>query len=218
MAVQHLLEPRSKLATYHHQDRYVQLPPVDLNHLYRSLDILWEQKETLEEYLFFKNRHLFNLKVDVVFYDVTTFHFESVKADTLKDFGYSKAGKFKEVQVVLGLLIDCEGRPIGYELFPGSTFEGNTLDTALEKLEQRFGIRRVIIVADRGLNSKFNLKRIVEKGYGYIVASRIKNMPKKIQEEILNSTGYAELDPEEKICYKVMDYTNLFSPLTRLDS
>jgi transposase len=208
MAVQHLLEPRSKLGTYHHQDRYVQLPPVDLNHLYRSLDVLWEQKETLEEYLFFKNRHLFNLKVDVVFYDVTTFYFESVKADTLKDFGYSKDSKFNEVQVVLGLLMDGEGRPIGYELFPGNTFEGKTLETALEKLEQRFGIRRVIIVADRGLNSKFNLKRIAAKGYGYIVASRIKNMSKKIQEEILNPDGYAELDPEEKIRYKVIDYTN----------
>jgi transposase len=208
MTVQHLLEPRSKLGTYHHQDRYVQLPPVDLNHLYRSLDILWAHKETLEEYLFRKNRHLFNLQVDVVFYDVTTFHFESVKADTLKDFGYSKAGKFNEVQVVLGLLMDCEGRPIGYELFPGNTFEGKTLEASLEKLERRFGIRRVIIVADRGLNSKFNLKKIVDKGYGYIVASRIKNMPKKIREEILNSDGYTELDPEENICYKVIDYLN----------
>jgi transposase len=208
MTVQHLLEPRSKLGTYHHQDRYVQLPPVDLNHLYRSLDILWAHKETLEEYLFRKNRHLFNLQVDVVFYDVTTFHFESVKADTLKDFGYSKAGKFNEVQVVLGLLMDCEGRPIGYELFPGNTFEGKTLEASLEKLERRFGIRRVIIVADRGLNSKFNLKKIIDKGYGYIVASRIKNMPKRIQEEILNSDGYTELDPEENICYKVIDYLN----------
>ena len=208
MTVQHLLEPRSKLGTYHHQDRYVQLPPVDLNHLYRSLDNLWAHKETLEEYLFRKNRHLFNLQVDVVFYDVTTFHFESVKADTLKDFGYSKAGKFNEVQVVLGLLMDCEGRPIGYELFPGNTFEGKTLEASLEKLERRFGIRRVIIVADRGLNSKFNLKKIVDKGYGYIVASRIKNMPKRIQEEILNSDGYTELDPEENICCKVIDYLN----------
>jgi transposase, IS4 family len=208
MAVQHLLEPRSKLGTYHHQDRYVQLPPVDLNHLYRSLDLLCEHKETLEEYLFLQNRHLFNLKVDVVFYDVTTFYFESVKVDTLKDFGYSKDGKFSEVQVVLGLLMDCEGRPIGYELFPGSTFEGKTLEASLEKLEQRFGIRRVIIVADRGLNAKPNLLKIAAKGYGYIVASRIKKMPQRIQEEILNPDGYTELDPEEKIRYKVIDYLN----------
>jgi transposase len=91
------------------------------------------------------------MQVDVVFYEVTTFSFESAKADTLREFGFSKDGKFNEVQVVLGLLVDCEGRPIGYELFPGNTFDGKTLDTALEKLKKRFGIRRVIIVADRGL-------------------------------------------------------------------
>jgi len=210
IAIQHLLEPRSKLGTYNHQDRYVKLPPVDLNHLYRSLDILCEHKEMLEEYLFRKNRHLFNIKVDVVFYDVTTFHFESVKSDTLKDFGYSKACKFNEVQVVMGLLIDCEGRPIGYELFPGSTFEGKTLEVSLEKLEQRFGIRKVIIVADRGLNSKINLKRITDKGYSYVVASRIKNMKRSIQEQIFSSDGYTDLesDQEEKISYKVIDYIN----------
>ncbi len=69
----------------------------------------------------------------MVFCYVTTFHFESVKAATLKDFGYSKNARFKEVQVVLGLLIDCEGRPIGYDLFPGNTFEGYTLEKTLKK-------------------------------------------------------------------------------------
>lgn len=210
MTIQHLLEPKSKLATYINQDRYVKLPPVDLNHLYRSLDILCDYKETLEEHLFYKNRHLFNMKVDVVFYDVTTFHFESVKADTLRDFGYSKDGKFNEVQVVMGLLIDCEGRPIGYELFPGGTFEGKTLEASLEKLEKRFGIRKVIIVADRGLNSKINLKKIADKGYSYVVASRIKNMKKSIQEQIFSNNGYTEVefDEEERIRYKVIDYVN----------
>ncbi|WP_042315880.1 hypothetical protein [Desulfofarcimen acetoxidans] len=77
------------MGTYNHQNRYVSLPSVDLNHLYRSLDILCEHKEMLEEQLFRKNRNLFKMKVDVVFYDVPTFHFESVKSDTLKDFGYN---------------------------------------------------------------------------------------------------------------------------------
>jgi len=207
MVVQHLLEPRSKLGTYCHQNRYVNLPAVELHHLYRSLDILCEHKEELEERLFHKNRHLFNMKVDVVFYDVTTFYFESVRADSLRDFGFNKDGKFKEVQVVLGLLIDCEGRPIGYELFPGHTFEGKTLEAVLEKLEKRFGLRRVILVADRGINSKLNLKKIADKGYGYIFASRIKHLPRKIEEQVLASEGYTEPD-EEGFCYKVMDYTH----------
>ncbi|NPV43798.1 MAG: IS1634 family transposase [Firmicutes bacterium] len=212
MVIQHLLQPKSKLATYANQGYYVQLPNVELHHLYRALDIIHIQKEQLEELMFHKNRNLFNMQVDVVFYDVTTFSFESVKADTLRDFGFSKDGKFNEVQVVLGLLVDCEGRPIGYELFPGNTFDGKTLDTALEKLEKRFGIRRVIIVADRGINSKLNLKRIVDRNYSYIFAARIKNMGRKIEEQVFDPEGYIKLesDQDEKLLYKVIDHINRF--------
>lgn len=215
MAVQHLLQPRSKLQTFQKQDEYLGLPEVSLNHLYRSLDLLSEHKTFLEEKLYEKNRSLFNMKIDVVFYDVTTFHFESVKADSLRDFGYSKDAKFKEVQVVLGLLIDCEGRPIGYDLFPGNTFEGHTLEKTLEKIRQRFGIRNVIIVADRGINSKLNLKRIKDKEYNYIVASRVKKMKKDIQEKMFDPEGYKTIkpknndDPESKILYKTIEHINL---------
>jgi len=204
MAIQHLLEPKSKLSTYTHQNRYLGLPEIELQHLYRSLDLLSESKEGLEEKLFFKNRNLFNMQVDVVFYDVTTFSFESVRKDSLRDFGFSKDAKFKEVQVVMGLLIDREGRPIGYDLFPGNTFEGKTLDTVLLKLEKRFGIRRVIIVADKGINSKINLKRITDKGYDYILASRIKNMKKDIRQKIFKD-DYQE---RGEISYQVISYIN----------
>ena len=190
MAAEHLMLPLSKLGTYNNQRHYVNLSDVGLNHLYRSLDILSEHKEEVEDYLFNKQKTLFNMNIDVVFYDVTTFRFESVKKDTLRDFGFSKENRVNEVQVVLGLLIDMEGRPIGYELFPGNTFEGKTLEASLDKLSGRFGIRNVIIVADRGLNSKLNLKRIKDKGYDYIVSSRIKSMKKDIQESILKEEGY----------------------------
>jgi transposase len=202
MTIQHLLDPQSKLSTYTHQQRYLGLPEVKLQHLYRSLDLLAESKEVLEEELFFKNRNLFNLQVDVVFYDVTTFSFESVRADSLRDFGFSKDAKFQEVQVVMGLLIDQEGRPIGYDLFPGNTFEGKTLETALEKLEKRFGIRRVIIVADKGINSKINLKKIRDKGYDYLLASRLKNLKKEVREEIFKD-DYQKMG---EISYKVLNY------------
>lgn len=211
MVVQHLLQPRSKLATYNNQGRFLNLPKVTLNQLYRSLDLLSEYKEQLEEALFQANRNLFNMQIDMVFYDVTTFSFESVRADSLRDFGFSKNGKYKEVQVVMGLMIDGEGRPIGYELFPGNTFDGKTLDHALAALRERFNIRRVIIVADRGINSKVNLKKIVDQGYSYIFASRLKKMSKSVQKEIFTG-GYEEMEfpegSEEKIRYKIIDYVN----------
>lgn len=212
MAIQHLLEPRSKLGTHAHQGRYLNLPAIKLHHLYRALDILERSKEKLEKDIFDLNRNLFNMAIDVVFFDVTTFHFESVRQDNLKNFGFSKNGKFNEVQVVLGMLIDRTGRPVGYELFPGNTFDGNTLDTALEKLEQRFGINRVIIVADRGINSKLNLKHIRDKGYGYVVASRLKVMSEKILESVFDPGGYNDVPTEDDAVFrcKSLAYVNRF--------
>jgi len=211
MTVSHLLAPRSKLATYQGQKRYTNIAPIELSELYRSLDILAKHKEHLEEEMYLANRNLFNMEVDIVFYDVTTFSFSSVKADTLKDFGFSKDSKPGKVQVVLGLLIDCHGRPIGYELFPGNTFDGKTLEAALKAMESRFGIRKVIIVADKGINSKLNLKMISDRGYSYIFASRIKSASKKVKDLIFTEDHTEAGSSGDAVRYKVIDHINEFS-------
>lgn len=191
--VDRLLHPSSKLKVFKRQTRHMGLKPVALQHLYRCLDLLADQKEKIEDQLFFKNRDLFSLNIDIVFYDVTTLHFESVKVNSLKNFGYSKDGKFKEVQVVVGLLIDPEGIPIGFDVYPGNTFEGHTLEKVLTKLKKRFNIRHVIIVADRGINSKINLKSIKDMGFDYVVGCRLKTLAKDIQKEVLDIDSYKDL-------------------------
>lgn len=210
MAISHLLAPSSKLAIYNNQDRYFSAGSVGLNDLYRSLDILAGAKEKIEAQIFDINRNLFNLSVDVVFYDATTFSFSSCLADCLKDYGFSKNGKPGKVQVVMGLLIDCYGRPIGYELFSGNTFDGKTLSAALDSLERRFGIRKVIIVADKGIASKVNLKQITNRGYSYIFAYRLKSAPDKIKEQVF-LPGYIQIgDSEQSLAYKVVSHTYTF--------
>lgn len=209
MAIQHLLDPRSKKSTHDHQDTYFGLNKVDLHHLYRALDQLAEHKEYIEQTLFEQNYTFSKQQVDVVFYDVTTFAFESVIVDELRNFGFSKDQKFKEVQVVMGLMIDAKGLPIGYELFTGNTFDGKTLVKSLENIHKRFGINRVILVADRGINSKGNLNLIKEAGYGYIVASRIRSLKKYIQNQILDPDGYTTIN--EDFRYKTIDYENCFT-------
>lgn len=136
MAMQHLLLPKSKLATYEDQELYYGLVQVDLQHLYRCLDKLGEAKEEIENDLFYENYIRPGQSIDVVFYDVTTFAFESVIADELRNFGFSKDCKFNEVQVVMGLLIDSNGLPVGYELFSGNTFDGKTMMKALENIKK----------------------------------------------------------------------------------
>ena len=210
MAVSHLLNPSSKLSVYNNQGKYTNISPVGLNDIYRSLDILADSKEKIEKEIFDTNRNLFNMSVDVVFYDVTTFSFSSVLADDLKDFGYSKKGKPNKVQVVMGLLIDCYGRPIGYEIFQGNTFDGKTLPAALDALERRFGIRKVIIVADKGIASKVNIKEIIDRGYSYIFAYRLKSAAGKIKSEVFSS-GYSQLqDSDESLSYKVISNKDSF--------
>lgn len=211
MILDRLITPCSKLKSFESQNKYFGIEDSELHHLYRSLDLLAEHKEEIEKQIFIKNLSLFNQKIDVVFYDVTTYYFESNKADDFKDFGFSKDNKINEVQVMMGLLIDAEGRPIGYELFPGNTFEGNTLEISLDKLKKRFDINKVVIVADRGLNSKLNFKKIKDKGYEYIVGSKLKTMPAKVKKEALDLSSYNYIGKntdENSIKYKIIEYFN----------
>lgn len=209
MVIDRLLRPQSKLATFNKQGRYIRIKDVSLHHIYRSLDILANSKKQIEKQLFDRSRSLFNSKIDVVFYDVTTFHFESVRNDQLREFGFSKSGKFNEVQVVMGLLIDTEGHPIGFDLFAGNTFDGKTLITSLKKLEEDFQIRQVIIVADAGINSAKNLYQIKQAGYEYIIRARLKSFSNSLKEQILNKEGYVDVskDANEELSlrYKSID-------------
>jgi transposase len=113
----------------------------------------------------------------------------------------------------MGLLIDKNGLPIGYELFSGNTMDSKTMITILDKLKAKFQIDTVVIVADRGLNSKLNLKAIKDAGYDYLMAVKIKSMDKKTQEDILNIKNYTNIINDENsedglYAYYVRDYNN----------
>ena len=207
MLLDRLLGPKSKLKSYEEQERYYGIEENDLQHLYRALDVLADNKEIIEQELFHKNRSLFNIGVDVVLYDVTTLYFDSSRVDSLRDFGFSKDCKINNVQILLGLLTDLDGRPVGFDIFPGNTFEGHTLEDAIKKINDRFNINRLIIICDQAMLSKDNLKLLQEAGYQYIVGSRIKNRSKSLKEKILEIEKYSELlkTEDETVLYRELD-------------
>ena len=198
MLVDRLLEPKSKLKSYNEQAKYFDIEEIELQHLYRSLDFLADNKEEIEKHIFEKNRDLFNMSVDVVLYDVTTLFFESVHSDILRNFGYSKDCKFNEVQIVLSLLVDLEGRPVGFDIYEGNKFEGHTLKDAIEKVKSKFDINKITFIADQAMLSKNNINLIKESGYDYIIGGRMKNKPQKVKDEILNSKDYIDLEVENE--------------------
>jgi transposase len=134
----------------------------ELQHIYRAIDLLAKHKEDIERGLFWHERDLLNMHVDVVLYDLTTLRFESTREDlgVLRRFGFSKEKRSDCTQVVLGLLVDTDGIPLGFEIYPGNTFEGKTLEDIVSCMRNKFKIRRFIFVADRGLFSAENLKHI----------------------------------------------------------
>jgi transposase len=181
MAAARFVKPGSKLKVYDHWLERLYPEMVDaglqLHQLYRALDILSEHKDEIEKALFFRGRDLFSLDVDVVLYDLTTLRFESTRTDLgkLRQFGYSKERRNDCTQVVFGLLVTPEGVPLGFEVYPGNTFEGQTINSIVTKLREKYRVRRFIFVADRGLFSKKNLQalRADNKLGEYIVGMKL---------------------------------------------
>lgn len=138
------IKPVSKLALYDNWvDRmYPELvdPHMDLQHIYRSLDVLADHKEDIERFLYQWKKDLFTINVDVVLYDLTTLRFESTREDMgdLRRFGYSKEMRTDCTQVVLGLLTDTGGIPLCFEVHPGNTFEGKTLQGIVKRCGASF--------------------------------------------------------------------------------
>ena len=105
-----------------------------------------------------------------MFYDTTTLYFESEIEDEpssskpgLRFKGYSKDGKPQRTQVLLALLVTDEGIPLGYELFPGNTYEGDTLIGAIERVSKSYAVKCFTVVADSGLLSQNNQQLLEER-------------------------------------------------------
>jgi len=217
MMVERIHDPSSKRSNYLNQEDYLGLEAVSLHHLYRALDRLAENSLIIQKEIFQTGRDLFNQKLDLVFYDVTTLYFESevVKEGSLRQKGFGKDGKLGKTQVLFCMLIDQDKNPIGYRLFKGNTYEGHTFEKALEDLKQQYQIDKVIVVADRGMLSEKNLNHIESHGYEFILGERLKSLPREIKETMIDKTAFRQewiykdnQDKEIKIQYQALEYGN----------
>lgn len=175
MAINRLIVPKSKLSVteWQHEIYIEELRKKELSyqHFLRALDYIYRVKEPLEEEIFYDLRDLLNLKLNLVFYDLTSTYFEGQKCP-LSEFGYSRDHRPDTRQIVLGLLVTDQGLPIAHEVFKGSRADKTTLQEAVEKLKKRFKIGRCIIVADRGVVSSKNIQYLENEQYEYIFALR----------------------------------------------
>lgn len=157
--------------------------------IYRMMDKLYDKIDDVKLKVFNKT-HALMPEVNVLLFDVTTLYCESISQDGLREFGFSKDGKFNNTQLVLALATNELGLPIGYELFQGNCAEVKTLCIAIENWKKLFNIKSACFIGDRAMFSHDNLQLIEAYGYEYIIAAKLRGLSDKLQEQILDESHY----------------------------
>lgn len=163
------------------------IPPEKVNddRLYRALDELLPHKERLEKHLKEKLGEMFDLKYDLMLYDVTSTYFEGeARGIGLAQRGHSRDQRPDCKQVCIALVVSREGMPLGYELFAGNRVDVTTVEEIVEAMEKKYGKADRVWVMDRGMTSQENLEFLRERQTKYLVGTPKSDL-KKFEREIL---------------------------------
>lgn len=182
---------------------------LELHQLYRAMGWLGQplapvdsggmrlrtRKDLIEERLFERRRDLFSA-LDIVFFDTTSIYFEGEGGHTLGQYGHSKDHRPDLKQMVVGVVVDNEGRPIMSELWPGNTADVKSLVPIVDRLRGYFKVNEICIVADRGMISQATIGEIKQRGWKYILGVRMRRF-KEANEDVLARAGrYQEVYPK----------------------
>ena len=163
---------------------------LQLHHLYRAMGWLGEKltdqkdasdlgprctKDLIEESLFKRNRDLFS-SLDLVFFDTTSIYFEGQGGESLGKLGNSKDHRSDLNQMVVGAVLDNNGRPISCEMWEGNTADVSTLIPVVDRLKKRFSINNFCVVADRGMISNKTITSLEERSLSYILGVRMRKV------------------------------------------
>jgi transposase len=190
---------------------------IALHHMYRAMAWLGEvlpedqqrgatpfaprcTKDLFEESLFARRRDLFS-ELELVFFDTTSIYFEGKGGQELGEFGHSKDHRPDRHQMVVGMILDGEGRPLCCEVWPGNVTDVKTLVPIIDRLRTCFHIRSICVVADRGMISKETIAALAseERKVHYILGARLRNV-KEIRETVLSRAGRYHVVHESRRC------------------
>jgi len=150
--------------------------PISLQHLYRAMDFLLEQREQVQKEVFFATADLLNLEVDLLFFDTTSTYAERDEEDGegLRRYGYSRDNRPDLPQVVIGLAVTKEGIPVRCWVLPGNTQDVTTVEKVKKDLSG-WKLSRCVWVMDRGMNSEQNRAILQQAGGHYILGEKLRD-------------------------------------------
>jgi transposase len=203
LVIARIVEPTSKLDSLRVLDD-LGVGPINRNKLYRSLVKAANQdyRRSISQACF---RHVQNHGLTLVLYDVTTLYFEIQKEDGYRKPGLSKERRL-EPQIIIGLLVDQNGFPLGVQSFEGNKAETKTILPVIEAFQAQNRLSKLTVVADAAMLSASNLKALSEAGYTYIVGSRLHKVPYDIAEYQMSG----ELSDQQIITVHQEDYRVIY--------
>lgn len=164
---------------------------IELQHLYRATGFLADVRDGLEKALFMRDRDLFSRQIDLVFIDTTSTYIYRDDETLLRKRGYSRDRMPDCPQVVICLAVDKEGWPVAWDLLPGNTADRTAFVAMIAKLRERFCIRRVVVVADRGMISRDTIALLesdAEAPFEFILGCRMRKQV-EVRDDVLSRAG-----------------------------
>jgi Transposase DDE domain len=202
MLVARIIEPRSKLATARELraatltstlGELLQLSDCDEELLYRAMDWLLPQQARIEQTL--ARRHLSD--GTLALYDLTSTYFEG-RCCPLARYGYSRDGKRDKLQITFGLLTSADGCPVAVEVFEGNTADPATVGSVIAKLRERFALKRIVLVGDRGMLTSARIREeLVDGGLEWLTALRAPQIQQLVEGGSLQLSLFDERDLAE---------------------
>ncbi|MDY7029445.1 MAG: IS1634 family transposase, partial [Spirochaetota bacterium] len=163
--------------------------PIDLQHLYRAMDVLLEYREIIHKEVYFAVADLLNLEVDLIFFDTTSTYFERDEEDEegLRQYGHSKDHRPDLPQIVIGLAVTKEGIPVKCWTLPGNTSDMKTVERVKNDL-LGWKLSRCVWVMDRGMSSEENRLVLQKAGGQYIMGEKLRDN-QEVHKEVLAKRG-----------------------------
>lgn len=186
MVANRALAPMSKLAIEEWVSNETLIPglaEVSVQQLYRAMDFLLEAEESIQHDVFFNVANLFNLEVDLLYFDTTSTYFEVEEEDDFRRQGHSKDHRPDLPQAVIGLAVTREGIPVRCWVWPGNTMDMTVIEQVKKDLVG-WKLGRVITVIDRGFSSESNLRYLQRAGGHYIAGERMRASMEDVEEAL----------------------------------
>ena len=191
LVISRLLSPASKKRTFEDKTRYFERFDFELYDVYRSLSHFAGLATETQRHIHKQITERYGRKTELVYYDVTNYYFEIDEEDDLRKKGVCKEHRPDPI-VQMGLTMDTDGIPIAYKLYPGNDNDVTTLRPMLRELKTEYNMGRIIVVADKGINSGDNIyyMKTDNDRDGYVISFSVRGASNKFKEYVLDQTEY----------------------------